>query len=123
MQPMTIIRILPLALLLAACAARARPWAPVPAGTDPTACTAVRLAARGYAVDTAKANVIQATFREPDWETVVTATVLPPGDRDRIRITSNLFDLRGGKRESIGMHITRQVEVHQAMHSCGFIFG
>lgn len=120
---MNILRILPLLLLLASCAARAKPWAPVPAGTEPTACTAIRLVARGYAVDTTQANVIRATFTEPDWETVVTATVLPPGDRDRIRITSDLFDLRGGKRESIGVHITKQVEVHQAMHSCGFIFG
>lgn len=62
-------------------------------------------------MDTTRADVVQATFTEPDWETVVTATVLPPNARDRIRITSDLFDLRGGKRESNGMHITGQVEV------------
>ncbi|HEX6908783.1 MAG TPA: hypothetical protein VF142_00230 [Longimicrobium sp.] len=61
-------------------------------------------------MDTTRANVVQATFTEPDWETVVTATVLPQRP-DRIRITPDLFDLRGGKRESNGMHITGQVEV------------
>jgi hypothetical protein len=112
------IRIVLLALLLAACFGRREErWAPVPAGAGPLACSSARLQARGYAVDTAQASVLRATTGGPEWEAVVTAQIQPDS---AVRITSDLFSLENGERRRFGVHISKQVEVGNAMESCGF---
>lgn len=112
------IRIVLVALLLAACfGPREERWVPVPAGAGPLACSSARLEARGYAVDTAQAGVLRATTGGPEWEAVVTAQIQPDS---AVRITSDLFSLENGERRRFGVHISKQVEVGNAMESCGF---
>ena len=115
------IRILPLLLLLAACVGRrVERWVPVPENASPLACTALRLQARGYAVDTTEAGVIRATIGGFDWEVIVTATQQPAGSLDPWRIRSDLFSLRDGGRRRFGTDVRKIGEVGAAMDSCGY---
>lgn len=115
------IRILPLLLLLAACIPqRVERWVPVPENAGPLACTALRLEARGYTVDTTQAGVIRATIAGFDWRVVVTATEQPPGSTDPWRIRSTISSLRDGQWNTWGTDIRKIGEVGAAMDSCGY---
>jgi hypothetical protein len=118
---MTILRILPFFLLVAACIPhREERWAPVPADAGPVACTALRLAARGFAVDTTQAGVIRASSIGDYWETVVTTVIAPADSSAPVRVTSALYPLNSDRRRSDGINVGKQVEVGRALESCGF---
>jgi hypothetical protein len=85
-------------------------------------CAAGRLAARGFEVDTLQPNVILATFRRPSRETVVRVALLPPNDRARMRVTSELFAVDDVGRRAIGTDSIIQGEVREVFSGCG-VFG
>ena len=94
------VRILPLVLLLAGCGPL---WIAVAPGTPPMECTAVRLAARGWTVDTAYTDSlrIRVTRREDPYEYVTVGEILPSGGL-YVSIDSDWFRVDVEPRDHIG---------------------
>lgn len=119
---MPILRILlPLALVLAAaCGPRFIAVAP---GTPPMECTALRLAARGWTVDTVFTNhrrIRVVRHEEPGFSVdTVTAQVFSPPSIFYTRTDSRWWYGEGDTHRRVGSIIDSEVEVSLAMKSCG----
>ena len=117
---MPILRILPFVLLLAACGPHFIAVAP---GTAPMECTALRLAARGWVVDTVFTNrrrIRVVRHEEPGFSVdTVTAQIFSPPSRFYTRAESRWWYGEGDTHRRVGSVIDSEVEVSLAMKSCG----
>lgn len=107
-------------LLLAACGTR---WIQVAPGTPVIECTALRLAARGWVVDTVFTNARRirvVKHEEPGFSVdTVTAQLLSPPATQHVRIESRWWYGEGDEHTHAGSILDSQVEVRMAMKSCG----
>jgi hypothetical protein len=117
----TMMRIFPLLLLLAACGPR---WIAVAPGTAPIQCAAARLAARGWAVDSAytdsiRIRVIMIESGGLSVDTVTAELRDPEIGGSYVRLQSRWWYGEGAARRHVGMVGSHRIEVRNALKSCG----
>ncbi|HYW13875.1 MAG TPA: hypothetical protein VE871_18070 [Longimicrobium sp.] len=117
---MTILRILPLVLLLAACGPG---WVAVAPGTAPMQCAATRLAAHGYLVDTTftddfRLRVVR--LDEPGFYVdTLTVEPAPPLSSSYWAVESHRWSGEGAAHRRRSRLLDNEFEVRGAMESCG----
>jgi hypothetical protein len=120
MSSMTILRVLPLVLLLAACGPG---WVAVAPGTTPMQCAASRLAARGYLVDTTFTDAFRlrvVRLDEPGFYVdTLTLAPAPPAASTYWDVESHRWSGEGAAHRRRGTLVDDEFEVRRAVESCG----
>lgn len=115
-----LLRILPFVLLLGACGPG---WVAVAPGTAPMQCAASRLAARGYAVDTAFTDSVRLRViwrSEPGFHVdTLTVQPAPSSSQSYWSLESRRWSGEGAAHRRRGALLDNEFEVRRAIASCG----